>query len=83
MKVNVIKAKDKYAQSCGSLDWYDQISGMSSRDVEIEMEHVCEQVTSEMLEMLTDAVNEYKAGERVSDGWYKAVEQLIKEATEI
>lgn len=36
-----------------------------------------------MLEMLIDAVNEYKAGEKVSDGWYKEVEQLIKEATEI
>ena len=42
MKTNVIKAKDKYAKSCGAEDWYDHINGMSARDVELEMEYVFE-----------------------------------------
>lgn len=37
----------------------------------------------EMMEYLLDAVNEYKAGVGVSNGWFKAVEKLIKEATEL
>ena len=37
----------------------------------------------EMLEYLLDAVNEHKNGVGVSEGWFKAVEKLIKEATEL
>ena len=89
MKVNVIKAKDKYTQSCSSLDWYDHISGMSARDIEIEMEYVCEQVTSEMLEMLNkinDFIQENKSKNYMIELLNREVpnlEQLIKEATEL
>lgn len=37
----------------------------------------------EMLEYLMDALNENKSGEKISDGWFKNVEQLIKEAIEL
>lgn len=84
MKVNVIKAKDKYAQSCGSLDWYDHISGMSARDVEIEMEDVCEQVTSEMLDFINRISGEMLRNDFVLDEkWYEQAQQLIKSATEL
>ena len=37
----------------------------------------------EMLDYLMDAINENKSGEKISDGWFKNVEQLIKEATKL
>ena len=37
----------------------------------------------EMLDYLMDAINENKSGEKISDGWFKNVEQLIKEAIEL
>lgn len=79
MKVNVIKAKDEYAKSCGSLDWYDHINGMSARDVELEMEYVFEYATAEMLEMLQECYK-YLPYEGVMR---KKIEQLIKQATDI
>lgn len=86
MKVNVIKAKDKWAQSCGSLDWYDHINGMSARDVEIEMEYVCEQVTDKMLEMLKECMSFLSIVQSPATPatlLNREIEQLIKEATEI
>ena len=83
MKVNVIKAKDKYAQSWGSLDWYDHISGMSVSDVELEMEYVCEQVTAEILKELINEVEILKAMGLGDTERCKRKERLIKEATEL
>lgn len=86
MKINISKVKDKYTQSWGSLDWYDHINGMSARDVEIEMEHVCEQVTSEMLEMLQRAKDKLYTVQSPSTSCRMLgdeIEQLIKETTKI
>lgn len=81
MKVNVIKAKDEYAKSCGSLDWYDHINGMSARDVELEMEYVCEQVANEMLEMLSNVREILVDVGRLQEAF--KIEKLIKQATEL
>lgn len=84
MKVNVIKAKDKWAQSYGSLDWHDHINGMSARDVEIEMEYVFEQVTAKMLDFINRISGEMLRNDFVLDEkWYEQAQQLIKEATEL
>lgn len=81
------------AVNCGK-DWnntaIDNIEIQYGNDGECVSDYVyCEydalliSKAPEMLEMLIDAVSEYKSGAVVSDGWYKAVEQLIKQATEL
>lgn len=90
-KINVIKAKDEYAKYCGALDWYDHINGMSARDVEIEMEYVCEYLTNPMIEMLQTLSNLMKEDVFLHDTsikqWFSntviEVDELIKQATEL
>lgn len=36
----IAQIKHEYVRSCGAEDWYDHINGMSSSDVEDEMEKI-------------------------------------------
>jgi len=83
MKINIAKIKDEYAKSCGSEDWYDHINGMSAREIELEMEYVCEYLASPMLEMLVDLRECRETWSDLFQSDKDRIELLISKSTEL